>query len=255
MLEIILLILKIIGIILLAIAGIIIGIYIAVKFIPGRYRIIAKADGDVSSIKVSVKYSWMFRLVYLILKYENGVYRWKIRLLWESSEETETLFGEETKEAEEKKNEKKTRIKRAKGIEKIRCTFRELCDSIKEMLGAKSELQKFLSDDIHRTSLKTIKDELVIFLKHCQLDQSKGYLKVGLKDPYYTGLLLAFLSILYPFIGAELEVYPEFEKEILEGNFVVKGRIRLWHIIRLVGRCTDDEKIKQTYDYITQFKS
>ena len=177
------------------------------------------------------------------------------RALWESSEDVETLHEDNSTEVKEQaKKRNKMHIKPANRIEKIRCTFHKLCDSIKEMLSAKSELQKFLKEDTHLASLKIIKDELVIFLKNCRIDKAKGYLRVGLDEPYHTGQLLAFLSVLYPFIGADLYVYPEFEREIVEGNFVIKGRIKLWHIIRLLGRCSEDEKIKQTYDYITQVK-
>ena len=168
MLETILLILKIIGIILLAILGIIIFIYVAVTHIPGRFRVIAKADGNIDSLNVVAKYSWMFRLVFVIIEYEKGLLRWKIRLLWESSEEVDDLFGthsEKENNNDETVTKKKTRKKTTKGIEKIRCTFRELYDSIKEMIKTKTELQKFLKEDTHIASLKILKDELLIFLK------------------------------------------------------------------------------------------
>ena len=199
-----------------AILGIIIFIYVSVVHIPGRFRVIAQADGKIDSLNIFAKYSWMFRLVFVIIEYKEGVLRWKIRLLWESSEEVDNLFGSNSENEstnENGKSKKKTHKKTTKGIEKIRCTFRELYDSIKEMLNKKTELQKFLKEDTHIASLKILKDELFIFLKHCQLDVAKGYLRVGLDEPYHTGQLLAALSILYPFIGADLVVKPEFEQE------------------------------------------
>ena len=50
--------------------------------------------------------------------------------------------------------------------------------------------------------------------------------RFGLEDPYDTGRILAVLSMLYPFYGEHIDIYPDFEYRILEGHLLIKGRIR-----------------------------
>ena len=52
------------------------------------------------------------------------------------------------------------------------------------------------------------------------------YLHFGFEDPATTGQVLGSLSILYPICGEKMELCPEFNEEILEGEVKCHGRIR-----------------------------
>ena len=74
---------------------------------------------------------------------------------------------------------------------------------------------------------------------------------VGASDPAVTGNVLAVHGILYPWIGEEVRIIPDFEKERLCGEFYAAGRIRacvvLYHVLRVI-------LYKKTWTFIRQLK-
>lgn len=82
MLHILLLFLKIIGIILAVILGIVILLACIVLFVPVRYEALGKCGGDLKSLKVRVCVTWFFRLIRLDVHYKEQKLRWRIRILW-----------------------------------------------------------------------------------------------------------------------------------------------------------------------------
>ena len=63
MLHILLFILKIIGIIIAAILGILVLVVCVVLFVPGRYDIEASCDGSFSGIRAAARLTWFLNLV------------------------------------------------------------------------------------------------------------------------------------------------------------------------------------------------
>lgn len=82
MLHILLLLLKIIGIILAVILGIVILLACIVFFVPVRYEALGKCGGDLKSLKGRVCVTWLFRLIRLDVHYKEQKLRWRIRILW-----------------------------------------------------------------------------------------------------------------------------------------------------------------------------
>lgn len=72
MLHILLLILKIIGIILAAILGILVLLITAVLFVPVRYRGAASGKGGLDSVKGAVQITWFLRLIRIKIQYADG---------------------------------------------------------------------------------------------------------------------------------------------------------------------------------------
>ena len=296
MLHILCLILKIIGIILLAILGILLFVVAVALLHPVRYRVAAKADGDIKSLSVEAKASWLLRMVSAFAVYKEQKFEWQVTLFgWKlnqpektkkckkkeetppNQEETvyekrnandstlqekpsaeEMTFEEapvikEQRQQKETKKEKKKKKKKVKTnqtwTQKIRCTIQKICDKIKAIWRVKEEIKKFLTDEVHLRAFAKAKGELIVLLKHFRPRRLKGYVRFGFEDPYNTGQVLAVLSVLYPFYGKHLEVYPEFEREILEGDVYIKGHIRLVHFLRIVRFIFFDRDIKQTYHH------
>lgn len=82
MLHILLLILKIIGIILAVILGLIILLLCIVLFTPICYQGSGKCDGKLDSLCGILKISWLFNLIQINAKYENGDLKYSIRIAW-----------------------------------------------------------------------------------------------------------------------------------------------------------------------------
>ena len=77
------------------------------------------------------------------------------------------------------------------------------------------------------------------------------YLHFGFDDPATTGQVLGGLSILYPICGEKMELYPEFNEEIMEGEVKFHGRIRP---VSLVIFAVKSFLNKQFFGIVKQFK-
>ena len=78
----------------------------------------------------------------------------------------------------------------------------------------------------------------------------QGDVTFGFLDPYHTGQALAGLSMIYPFIGDNVNITPDFERRMLEGEIFLKGHIRIWHVVLLAGRLIFSKNVRVTYKHI-----
>lgn len=266
MIHILFLILKIIGIMLLVILGLIVLTVTIVHVVPVQYQIKAETTDGIDGLMIHAKAHWFFNLIYAYFDYRNKETTWQVRIGWKKlntkrkkkrrkkanqvklSEEQKT----ETKHTEEKAEQK---AEKKNWFQKIKCTIVDIYDKIKKMLEAKGRWVDFVTDETHLIAFKRIKDEVFLLAKHMGPRDIQGYIRFGLEDPYRTGQVLAALSILYPFYGEQLQIYPEFEKEILEGNIQVKGRVSVTRFLLFIYRIYADKDIKKAYGNFKLLKS
>ena len=301
MLHILWMLLKIIGIILLIILGLLVLSVCVFLFVPLRYHGKAEAKGTLDSVKANLKFSWLLHLVSGYVAYENKETKWQVRILWrkvnvgkDKSQETiteeKTTDKEETseknkteelvednkeeclketstenkspqdkdvteKEITEKKTRKNKTEKQKKNIfKKIKYTFCEFYDKIKSLIKKKEKLQEFLSDEIHQSSFMRLKKEiwrLLCFLKPKKLILN---LHFGFEDPSLTGKVLGVLCMLYPFYMDHVNLEPEFDEKILEGDAYIKGTVRGLRLFVLICNLIFDKNIKTTYKAIKNWK-
>lgn len=69
--------------------------------------------------------------------------------------------------------------------------------------------------------------------------------RVGLSDPAATGMLLGAFYALYPIYQDHIRVTGEFEEEILEGSFRLKGRIRIGSLLMIVFPVIRDKNVRR----------
>ena len=271
-------ILKIIGTILLAILGIIILALCVVLLVPLRYVISAESKGNMETSRVEVKFHWLLHLFSGRALYENQELKYKIRALWmiladseedanpskkvketvtedastneskveaepevesaaESEAESEAEPTEEVKS--ETKAESKKKESKENKLEKLKCTIKNLCDKIKMVL-------EFIKDEAHINTLTRLKKEFIRLLKFLKPKKLKGKIRFGMEDPYVTGQILAVLSVLYPFYAERVEIYPEFDQKILEGNLYVKGHVRGIYALIMAFNLIIDKNVRTT---------
>jgi len=307
MLHILWMLLKIIGIILLIILGLLVLSVCVFLFVPLRYHGKAKAQGTLDSVKADLKFSWLLHLVSGYVTYENKETKWQVRLLWKklnvgkdkstekkSREETpgknkiqeltennnkeenveeselnkdECLKNNSTENespqdkdvAERKTKEKKTRKNKTKKqkkniFEKIKYTFCEFCDKIKSLIKKKEKLQEFLSDEIHQSSFMRLKKEIWRLLRFLKPKELILNLHFGFEDPSVTGKVLGALCMLYPFYMDHVNLEPEFDEKILEGDAYIKGTVRGLRLFVLICNLIFDKNIKTTYKAIKNWK-
>ncbi len=115
MLHIIGMILKIIGLILAGILGILVLLILVVLFSPIRYEITASFPGKPADAAAKIKFSWLGHLVSGRFSYEKGGIGWRLRVLWKKYGET----ASDKKSVEGRKQTKKKKTIAEKSPEKI----------------------------------------------------------------------------------------------------------------------------------------
>lgn len=104
MLHVLLFVLKIIGIILLAILGIAVLLVCVVLFVPLRYRIEAESDGTFDGIDAKVRVSWLWHLISGYALYREGRLDWQFRILWKKMNVEGKPEAKEENKTQEKEN-------------------------------------------------------------------------------------------------------------------------------------------------------
>lgn len=153
-----------------------------------------------------------------------------------------------TKGKKEQENER-TAPKESKGQavwKKIKYTFHRICDKIKTLSEMKDRAEAFIKDEVHRAAFGKVKSTAFRFLKTWMPRKAEGYLEYGFDDPYYTGKLLSYLALFYPFFGKWLRIVPDFEKTALKGHVYVKGHLRMCHLAAAAIRLVADKNIRST---------
>lgn len=288
MLHILFLILKIIGMILLAILGILILLLCTVFFVPANYLVQAKTEDGIKGLSFEAKAHWFLHLFTAYYIYQNKQSDWQVRIGWktfnhkdhadytrskqddkgviiedvespEKSDDSERLTSAKKSEAENSaetntKTSKKECNKQSR-FEKIKCTIVKKCDKIKTLWETKEKVTSFLTDDVHVEAFKIVKKELGILARHLRPRRIRGFVRFGFEDPYRTGQVLAGLSILYPFYGENVDIYSDFEQKILVGDLYIKGHIRMVHLAALLWRLFFNRYVRKTYRDYKKLKS
>lgn len=236
MLHILFLILKIIGIILLTILGILILLLGTVFLMHANYLIQAETEDGIRALSFEAKVHWFLHLFTAYYIYKDNQSDWQLRIGWKTFNHKDHKLSA--------RSEKKHKTK------KIKCTNLKICDKIKAIWETKEKATSFLTDDIHVEAFRIVKREIGVLARHMRPRRIRGFVRFGFEDPYRTGQVLAGLSILYPFYGEHVEIYPDFEQKILEGDLYVKGHIRMVHLATLLWRLFFNRYIRKTYiDY------
>jgi len=289
MLHILFLILKIIGMILLAIFGILILLLCTVFFVPANYFVQAKTEDGIKGLSFEAKAHWFLHLFTAYYIYKDKQSDWQVRIGWKTfnhkdheestrsekkdddvleedigagkksdDSDVQTLEGKaEALEGDTETNTKTSdkECKKQSWFEKIKCTIIKICDKIKSLWETKEKVTSFLTDDIHVEAFKIVKKEIGILARHLRPRRIRGFVRFGFEDPYRTGQVLAGLSILYPFYGENVDIYPDFEQKILVGDLYIKGHIRMVHLVALLWRLFFNLYVRKTYRDYKKIKS
>lgn len=151
----------------------------------------------------------------------------------------------EQKKRKETKNEK-TKEKKKNVPERIKYTFQKICAKIKSLSDMKDRVERFIKDETHQAAFQKGKKVFFVFLKKWMPKRIKGYIEYGFDDPYYTGKILAWLAIFYPFFGNWLQIVPDFEKTALKGDLYIKGHLRMNHLAAAAIKLAADKNIRST---------
>lgn len=132
-------------------------------------------------------------------------------------------------------------------FQKIKYTFDQICDKMKLAGEKKEQVAAFLENEVHRSAFAKVMKETVWLKRFLKPKRLESNLHFGFEEPYHTGQALAVLSMIYPFVGEYMNIVPDFEKRVLEGDFFIKGRLRMIHLVILAWKLFWDKNFRSTF--------
>lgn len=117
-------------------------------------------------------------------------------------------------------------------LKNIRYTIRKIYDKIMDIIRNIRYYTELLKSDLFKETFKKCSGELLKLLKSIAPRKIKGRLRIGMEDPATTGKILGYYGMLYPLIGDHIDIVPDFDQTVLEGNILIKGKITLFKAIK-----------------------
>lgn len=127
---------------------------------------------------------------------------------------------------------------------KILYTIQNICgkiEKVKELIGYYCDVLK--SAEGQRT-FALAKRELGKLLKHIAPTKLRGSLTIGMGDPAATGQIIAIVSMFYPIYGNNVSITADFDEKCMRGSLYLKGRIRIFTLIRIAWRVYFNKDVK-----------
>lgn len=282
MLHIILFILKILGLLVLIVLGLVLTVALLILLVPVRYQAEGSYDGKV---KGKARITWLLHILSVTAQYEEdlivrvrifGFRKGKPKKIDSELKEAEDIMvqameimePEPIREAQEVKDEIHDRVKeipknlpppreelrnltppkeeskKKKGFRvmgvfeklkkkvlmaftKLKFFFLRICDTLRTIKDKKDEIYAWISNKENQKTGKLLFRQVKRLIRHILPRRGKGNITFGFDDPYLTGQVLTYASVIYPLCHKHLNLYPVFDQTVfmVEGTF--RGRIRL----------------------------
>lgn len=121
----------------------------------------------------------------------------------------------------------------------------------KKILERKYKLiKKFIEYPPTQKSWKYLKKYIPKTLKHIAPRKVKGYIHYGLGDPFNTGRVTGYLSMMPFMYHKKLSIQPDFYEKVIDFDIHMKGYLLIGYVIRIALR----KEIWQTYRAWTKVK-
>ena len=171
-------------------------------------------------------------------------------------EEKESFTADRRKAGGRKKKPLWDRMKEkiSEWIESCKSFWRKILAMGRNFRGKKEQIESFLTDASHRRAFCSLKREVRRFLGHVSPKDVKIVGKIGLEDPYMTGQALAVLGILFPFLGENTVIVPDFENKVLEGSVHIEGKIHNFRMLAILWRLIKDRDVRKIIIDIKKLK-
>ena len=160
----------------------------------------------------------------------------------EANEKKDSKDGTDTKEQTSivRKNIDETDSEKVSFGQRITSKFHDITNKIKgirgklaDLSGQAGKIKAALTDEQNRNSVSAIWKELKYLLKHSRFRKIDTELNFALWEPSATGQALGILAMFPAIYQYDIGIYPDFEadKTYVKGTFLVKGHIRLVHVL------------------------
>ena len=273
MLGILLTILKIIGIILLVLIGLILLAAAVILLVPIRYH--GEGAREEKILSGNVKLTWLLHMISASASLSEDGTKIRVCLFGKTiypktkkppkkSKAKKMPKQEAPKKSEKKQQSQKEKSARPDVKSKFEAIKQKLLAVKEKFIDSKAGIQKIknkidywknlLTSDPVKEAMGFLWKKAKGLLHHILPRRMTGRIHFGFEDPSKTGKTLAYFSMLYPFTKENLVIEPEFETEelILEGDIAFRGRIRLGYLVYVALSVVLNKNIRRQYKRLRQ---
>lgn len=129
--------------------------------------------------------------------------------------------------------------------------YKNISEKVSGLKKKKDGYTKLVNNVRTKEAFRVTKVQLIALLKHLKPSVLKGQITYGTGDPASTGQNLGYMSVLFPLYYDHIDITPDFENEILEGDLMMKGWIMVWSVGWCVLKVIWNKNVKIT---ISRFK-
>lgn len=137
------------------------------------------------------------------------------------------------------------RIKNA--IQNFKFTVNSICDKLVAAKDKAAWFWQFLNEEAAKKALAFIKLQCGGLFRHLKPKKFQLTLRFGFQDPAMTGQVLAAVSMFYGWYCEHVDLYPDFEQAVLEGNIYIKGRIRAFSLLIIGVKLLLNRNLRKVY--------
>lgn len=128
--------------------------------------------------------------------------------------------------------------------------FRRICAKLKNASKRKQEYLDFLRDKRSKEAITFVKESIYKLLRNILPRQGKGTINFGFNDPALTGEVLGIICIFKPERLKKLDVIPNFDEMMFNGNISFKGHICVFTTLLLVLKLYRQKRIREFLEFI-----
>lgn len=127
----------------------------------------------------------------------------------------------------------------------IKYTIHRICDTIKGIKDNITYYVELLKKDSTKAALAACQKQLIRIFKNLKPQKFQLNLHIGMEDPATMGDILGVWGMLYPIHQGHIDVCPDFEQAVFEGDFFCKGRVTVYIYIWTVMIILFDKDIRR----------
>ena len=139
-------------------------------------------------------------------------------------------------------------------IDKIDDSLEHIEEKIESLSCKLNKIDRFIHAECTQNSIILVKKMLLSIIKHILPRKANGKIHFGLDKPSSTGKILGYASAFYPLYGKSIQLEPDFENKVIEGELEFRGSIQLYIFAAWLLRAVLCKDIRKLIKYIKHLK-
>lgn len=132
-----------------------------------------------------------------------------------------------------------------KKCQNIKYTIGKICVKIEKVKARLGYYTDLFQSDLWKLTYKLCKKQLLTLWRNIKPDRYQVYLRVGTGEPASTGQIMAYYGMFYPFYGSHVQLCPEFDNVVLEGNVFLKGGLTVFVLLKIAWILYFDKNLRK----------